>query len=171
MSRTKFGVDGDYMALLEEFTSELFKLYGERLRSVCLFGSVARGEAVEGSDVDVLVVVENLPRGIGMRYRKANQVRMKLKKCESYRRLREAGKPCTISEIYLTPEELRGHPPILLDIVEDGIIIYDKGNILKETLNKLRERLKALGAKRVRGKKGRYWILKPDIKIGEEVRI
>ena len=35
-------------------------LFGDRLRSIRLFGSYARGEADEDSDVDVLVVVDDL---------------------------------------------------------------------------------------------------------------
>ena len=35
-------------------------MFGERVREVVLFGSYARGEAHEDSDVDVLVVVDGL---------------------------------------------------------------------------------------------------------------
>lgn len=34
--------------------------FGERLKDVVLFGSYARGDAHEGSDVDVLVVIDGL---------------------------------------------------------------------------------------------------------------
>jgi len=39
----------------------LAKLYGERLRGVYLFGSFARGAADEDSDIDIAVVLDEVP--------------------------------------------------------------------------------------------------------------
>lgn len=47
-------------ALLTEVRSGLERLYGERLHSVYLYGSYARGEAAGESDVDVLIVLDQL---------------------------------------------------------------------------------------------------------------
>ena len=44
--------------LLQELKSQLQALYGDRLFSVLLYGSVARGEATADSDIDVLVVLK-----------------------------------------------------------------------------------------------------------------
>ena len=43
---------------LEEMKLLLVRIYGERLRGVYLYGSHARGEATEDSDVDVLIVLD-----------------------------------------------------------------------------------------------------------------
>ena len=45
---------------LQAFSARLRGIFGERLREVRLFGSYARGEANEDSDVDVLVVVDGM---------------------------------------------------------------------------------------------------------------
>lgn len=45
---------------LAEYATRLRRHFGARLRTVCLFGSWARGDAHEGSDIDVAVVVEGL---------------------------------------------------------------------------------------------------------------
>lgn len=47
-------------AALERFKDALSSRFGDRLEEFVLFGSVARGEATEESDIDVLVVVDAL---------------------------------------------------------------------------------------------------------------
>ncbi len=46
--------------LAEEFVRGVGELYGERLDKVVLFGSYARGEQKEDSDVDFLVVLKDV---------------------------------------------------------------------------------------------------------------
>jgi predicted nucleotidyltransferase len=43
---------------LQDLKQGLQQLYGERLRSLYLYGSYARGEATEDSDVDVLIMLK-----------------------------------------------------------------------------------------------------------------
>lgn len=45
---------------LDAYAARLRHIFGERLREIRLFGSYARGEANEDSDVDVLVLVDGL---------------------------------------------------------------------------------------------------------------
>lgn len=47
-------------AALQDFAARVRARFGARLRELTLFGSRARGEAREDSDVDVLVVVDDL---------------------------------------------------------------------------------------------------------------
>ena len=44
--------------VIKEFRAALERLYGQRLIKVILYGSWARNEATEDSDVDLLVVLE-----------------------------------------------------------------------------------------------------------------
>ncbi|MGH3086710.1 MAG: nucleotidyltransferase domain-containing protein [Rubrobacteraceae bacterium] len=48
----------DLASLLERLAEGLRKLYGGRYRGLVLYGSYARGEANEGSDVDLLLLLE-----------------------------------------------------------------------------------------------------------------
>ena len=44
--------------VIEKFKEEVKKLYGQRLKNIILYGSWARGEATEESDIDLLVVLK-----------------------------------------------------------------------------------------------------------------
>ena len=48
--------------LLAELKKGLDKLYGKRLKGLILYGSYARGDQREGSDLDVLVVLDDFER-------------------------------------------------------------------------------------------------------------
>jgi predicted nucleotidyltransferase len=44
--------------IIREFRTHLEELYGSRLREIILYGSWARGDATEDSDIDVMIVLE-----------------------------------------------------------------------------------------------------------------
>jgi predicted nucleotidyltransferase len=46
--------------ILEEVKRSLQKIYGGRLRKVILYGSYARGDATEGSDIDIIVLLDEI---------------------------------------------------------------------------------------------------------------
>ena len=48
----------DVEAALDELRAALTDLYGERLRGLYLYGSYARGDFTEDSDIDLLVAIE-----------------------------------------------------------------------------------------------------------------
>lgn len=144
----------------------------EDLVSLVLYGSVARGEAGEGSDLDLLVVSKAFSDSPGSRFEVFNEIEVELRQTQAYRRLRELRLGTLISPIPLAPEEILEHPPILLDIISDGIILYDKDDFMKNHLRELERKLGKLGAKKIFIGPGKwYWDLKPDYKLGEAVEI
>ena len=158
---------------LKLYLDLLRERFGDNLVSVYLFGSVARGECTEGSDIDLLVVVDGLREDIGWRLEVSSNLKrmIRSKTLDLRRALRERGLPTTISDILLTPDEIRCHPPIILDLTVDGKPLFDKDDFLLKELEKVRKRLRELGARRVKGKSGWYWILKPGAKLGEVIKI
>ncbi len=44
--------------ILKEFRKEAERLYGRRLKNIILYGSWARGQATEDSDIDLAVILE-----------------------------------------------------------------------------------------------------------------
>ena len=52
----------DISKLLKELKEGLNRLYGERLKGLYLYGSYARGDYKEGSDLDILLVLDDFER-------------------------------------------------------------------------------------------------------------
>lgn len=165
-----YGV-GDVEHLLKTYLEIVQELLGEKLVSVAVFGSAARGEAESESDIDILVVAKDLPVDIGSRMKAMASVRKKLRNSKAYAEAASKKLPRLFSEVILTPDEVAKHPPILLDVSVEGVLLFDKGGFLEKELENLRKRLRELGAKRVRGKEGWYWILKPSAKFGEVIEV
>ena len=49
-------IQEEYQEAVKEFVRRAREKYDDKIDSIILFGSVARGEAREGSDIDILVV-------------------------------------------------------------------------------------------------------------------
>ena len=52
----------DIKQLLTKFKKGLVEIYGERLKAVYLFGSYARGDYDENSDLDVMIILDTYKR-------------------------------------------------------------------------------------------------------------
>ncbi len=138
---------------------------GPRLVSIVLFGSVARGDANDRSDVDVLVVAEGFPWSL--RARREELLAL-------YATVREARSLPFVewNLVTKTPEEARVNSPLYLDMVEDARLLFDRGDFFKGVLERLRERMRELGSRRVFLPDGSwYWDLKPGFRFGEDVRL
>ena len=158
-----------YRRVLAELLKALLEVFGEKLISLVVFGSVARGDARKDSDVDVLIVVENLPKPRFERldiYMKAERRLDPL-----LDKLLDEGYAITISPILKTRKEAERVSPLYLDMVEDAVILYDKEEFFEGILRRLKARLEELGAERVWVGKKWYWRLKKDYKFGEVIEL
>lgn len=101
------------LALVSELRQELVRLYGDRLRGVYLFGSYARGDADEDSDIDVAIVLDGLVDSWSER-KKSNTILSDLS-------LREN---CLLSSVFLSREEFETTPfAVHRSIVREGVAI------------------------------------------------
>ena len=156
-----------YENLLNDFVEILKKNFNDRLASVVVFGSVARNMANEYSDIDVCIVLRDLPKSIYKRSKMIYPYIKELKEKDSYRFLCQSGYYSEISPIIYTPEEIVDTKPVFLDMVDDAVLIYDDGTFEKK-LKRLKGRMEELGSKKVYLEDGTwYWKLKPDLKFGE----
>lgn len=159
--------------LLNRYVHFLEEIFRDDLIAVAVFGSLVRGTAkFPGSDIDLLIVLEGVEKlSLGDRFKATMKAEDKLSESVEYAKFKDVfGWTPSIQEIILTPEELKAHPPILLDLTTDALILFDKG-ILSEEIDRIREKLKELGAKKIKHNDSWFWILKPDVKLGEEVKI
>lgn len=151
--------------LLGEILHALQAYYGERLISVAVFGSVARGTQRPDSDVDLLVICDPLPSGRMRRIAEFEEAEKRLAPALS--NLRQQGISTFLSPVLRTPVEVDRGGVFYIDLVEDARLLYDRGEFLKGFLDRLRRRLEQIGARRIRRGNAWYWDLKPDFKPGE----
>jgi predicted nucleotidyltransferase len=156
--------------LLKKANDLITSRYGKDLVSIAVFGSVARDDFNSESDID-MIVVANSDESMGKRLNNFFVVLEELLKTNAYNSCKEKMMPHKIQPIILNPEEVKKRPSILLDIVTDGKILFDKDDFLKMEIEALRSRLKEIGAKKITRGGRWYWILKPDIKRGEVVKV
>ncbi|MGH7599747.1 MAG: nucleotidyltransferase domain-containing protein [bacterium] len=160
-----------YQNLVNDFIGRCRQNFGDHLKAAALYGSVARGSARSTSDIDLILVFDILPKDHGRRIDMIFPLVQQAEASPAAQALRAEGFHPAISPFLYTIDEIERTQPILLDITEDGIVLLDSG-VLERKLQKLRERLKELGAKRVVHTDGSmYWDLKPDWQPGEEIEL
>ncbi len=133
----------------------------EFIAGVVLFGSTARGEGDESSDLDLLVLWEHL------------DVDPRERHIYVYKAVSKffPGKGLTVLDMeYERFLKARKATPLLLNIIWDGIVVYDKYGKLDSFILRVREELRSKGVIRKRTGKYHYWVLpKPGQKIVLEV--
>ena len=154
-----------YDALLAALTAACRQHYGDRLLSVAVYGSVARGMPRPDSDVDVLIVAHGLADRHSHRLRDFRAVEDVLR--ARIDAARADGLQPELSPVLMTPAELRRGSMLLLDMTEDARILFDPQDCLAGALARLWRRLHELGSRRVWLGNAWYWDLKPDYKPGD----
>ncbi|MGQ9780579.1 MAG: nucleotidyltransferase family protein [Bacillota bacterium] len=157
----------EFAKAVEIVTTAAKEVYGGRLVALAVFGSVARGTPRPDSDIDLVLVAEDLPRG-------------RLKRMEEFSRVEEIVRRLTagfkyvrpdLSPIIKEPAEIGAGSLLFLDLVDDVKICYDRDGFLARYLAGLKERLERMGARRIYCKGAWYWVLKPDYRPGEVIEI
>lgn len=161
----------EYEPLIREFVDLLLARFGDRVVSVLVFGSVARGAARADSDIDVCLVMRDLPSSRYQRHQLLAPVLAALRSGRTYCDAIQRGYSPDFSVLLYTPDEVRDTKPIFLDLVEDAVFVLDDGT-MKTKLESLRRRLRELGSRKVTLSDGTYyWLLKPDLRLGEVIEL
>lgn len=100
-------------SILEEVKKTLEKIYGDKLKGIILYGSYARGDFTDGSDIDLIILLEEME----------NQCEEALRCSRELYEL-ELNYDTVISVLPFTVNyfETR-HPPVILNAKREGIWI------------------------------------------------
>ncbi|MFH1445300.1 MAG: nucleotidyltransferase domain-containing protein [Nanoarchaeota archaeon] len=108
--------------ILKSFTKELIKKHGPIIRSIVLFGSTAREEFKEESDIDVFVIIDDT------RHRISPGERAKLED-EMVATAKKLSPNLSVQQPYMLTEFWNmvriGHP-IVFNFIREGVPVYDK---------------------------------------------
>jgi predicted nucleotidyltransferase len=131
--------------LWQELVEALKRNVSENLWGLVLFGSTARGEATEFSDLDILLVADGLPEKFTTRTR-------------HLRGLLPSELRGTVSFIAKTRAEFEaGFPSYYLDIALDGVVLYDREKYMHQKLARIRELTQAAALMRRHTDDGFRW--------------
>ena len=160
-----------YIPVVKKYCELLIDTFGERLVSIMLFGSIARGNWDYNSDVDMLIIAKGWEdKPVWSRIREVRKVKEKLEESLEYSEVLRAGYHPIIQNYTLSVEEAGRFNRIYLDAVIDGIILYDRDDFLSRILQSVRRRLEEMGSMRITLPNKRfYWVLKRDLKAGEVI--
>lgn len=155
-----------FEAILGALRQACGAFYAGRLVSLAIFGSVASGTMRPDSDIDLLLVVDGLPDGRMRRVGEFEAIERRL--APVLEAATRQGIHTSLSPVFKTPKELAHGSLLFLDMTVAIRILHDRDAMLRSYLEQLRRRLEALGSRRIRKGGGYYWLLKPDLKPGED---
>ena len=155
-----------YRPAIEAFVADVTSVLGDRLISVVLFGSVADGRARPDSDVDMLLVVHDLPPGP----RRRREVIAKA--TDHAEALLQRSLPHGFFSLVMkTPAEVQLGGPLFYDMTLPGKaeLFIDRDGFMATFVQDLKGRMAALGSVRRTLHGHPYWDLKPDWKPGDVI--
>ena len=155
--------------LADAYAAEVQSILDGRLVSIVLFGSVARADPSPTSDIDLLIVVDDPPRGQFARKRLLTAADTAIE--SALRAAEDSGIDTRLARIVRSPREAERLIPLYLDMTEDAILLYDRAGFFAAILERVRRSLRRLGARRIRQGRTWYWDLKPDFKPGDVVEV
>ena len=98
--------------IIQEFKIEIRKIVGSNLKRILLFGSYARGDAEEGSDIDLLLIFDSKVSSDTIRKIRGVSNSLSLKY------------DVVISEFLFTEEDFENYKtPFLLNVKKEGILV------------------------------------------------
>jgi predicted nucleotidyltransferase len=141
--------------LAGEYAAFLRSAFGDRLVSVVLYGSVARGDARPGADIEVLVVVDAIAPGPFKRRDLLDAADQALAPLIDAAGMEDI--PTRLVRIVKSREEAREVDPLYLDLTQDAVLLYDRDGFFARILDGVRASLDRLGATRTGDGHAWYW--------------
>lgn len=128
----------DYIkAITQQVKKKLGELNEIEIVSIAIFGSMARQEADESSDVDLMIVAENIPQKRIHRIPEIIKIKRQFSSSIPLDILLVSKNECLLN--------FRNHNPLYLDITLDAKIIYDDDDFLNKLIAETHEYILANG--------------------------
>lgn len=159
-----------FQTILKALDKAVRSIYKDRLVTLAVFGSVGRGTPRPDSDIDFLIVAEDLPRGRMPRVAEFAAVeRMLAPLLDTMRE--QHGIRTSLSPVFKTREEALQGSLLFLDMLDDALLLYDRSRFFRRYLATLRKKLDLAGGRKVPYRGAWYWVLKEDYTVGEEFEL
>lgn len=110
-------MDENIKIMLAELAESLQKIYGDKLRTVVLYGSVARGTQTDDSDIDIMVLIDGNSDEL-------RQYDEKLSEISTDFSLKYLKVLSVIDVSYREYEDWRDLSPFYRNVAEEGVILY-----------------------------------------------
>ncbi|MEY4063801.1 MAG: hypothetical protein RIR26_9 [Pseudomonadota bacterium] len=143
--------------------------YGENLVSVAVFGSYARKEARLNSDLDLFLVLKELPFSSRSKTHRDFVESVEARLDDDLQKLRMAGINMEISPIILSEEQARCFNPLYYDMTSAVLLVCDQNDFLKSRILATKELMKRNGSEKIAIGGHWYWKAKSNPKFGEPI--
>ncbi len=140
---------GRYQKLVLLWCRRLLSRYGSSMCSIVLYGSVARGTANPESDLDFLLIADHLERSYSARVRELVALETDPEIAKEREFLRLKGYSGRLSNLIYTVEESKRFRWVYLDMIREGLVLFDRHNHFTLLKSHLEAQMKLLGTKRI----------------------
>ncbi len=135
---------------------------GEKFLGLALFGSVARGEGNERSDLDFFVVTRGVEGDREQRRRRMYRILSPVN-----RRFRR-----DVSVFTLEESEITDVTPLLINIAHDAVILFDPEGYLEKLFERVKEAVRRAGLVPYRTRDGKIgWKPVRELEWGEKIEV
>lgn len=145
--------------LIEKTTEVIKDYYKDRLVSLVLFGSCSRRTQHFYSDIDMLIILSESPKGKMFRLSEFMENIENLLE-EDFKKQTKNNIHTEISPVIKTKQEIEQGHLLLYEMTECCKILYDPSQFMTHLLDEMKEKMKLAGVKKT--SQG-YWIMPSDI--------
>jgi predicted nucleotidyltransferase len=143
--------------------------YAENLVTVAVFGSYSRNEARLNSDLDLFLVLKELPYSSRSQIHRDFVESVETPLDSKFQQLRTTGINMEISPIILSMEQAKFFNPLYYDMTQSVLIISDQNDFLKSKIIATSELMKRNGSEKIEIGGHWYWKAKSNPKFGEPI--
>lgn len=153
----------------ERLLNQIVNHYGTNLASIAIFGSYARHEARLNSDLDLFIILKNLPFNSRSQVHREFVESIEQPLEESFRALCNSGIVMEASPIILSQQQAKCFNPLYYDMTESILILLDKKDLLKNIIKSTLAMMKKHGSEKVFSGGHWYWKAKQCPKFEEVI--